>query len=109
MERFELISVVGTVREQLGKALFQVELSNGHKVVSHLEGSLLEKVISNEVLCLPGSKVQLQLRAFDLSTGRILSLQSSEDVVPEQVAVFSSSNAVSTGLAEARCAQQISP
>ena len=77
MQRVELIDVVGTVEESLSKTLFRVSLANGHDVVSHLEDALADKVAAGEIECLPGCRVLLQLRAFDLSSGRILSVQPS--------------------------------
>jgi len=78
MQRFELIDVVGTVKESLSPALFLVSLANGHDVVCHLEDSLEGEISAGEIECLPGSRVLLQLRAFDLSSGRILSIQPSD-------------------------------
>jgi translation initiation factor IF-1 len=75
MQRFELIDVVGTVMESLNEALFRVRLSNGHDVVCHLDKTLAVKVSAGEIQCLPGSVVVLQLRAFDLTSGRILSVE----------------------------------
>jgi translation initiation factor IF-1 len=75
MQRFELIEVVGTVTESLDEALFRVSLPNGHEVVGHLEESLEARVSAGEIECLPDSVVVIQLRAFDLSAGRILSVQ----------------------------------
>lgn len=75
MQRFELIEVTGTVTESYSGTLFLVSLSNGHNVVAHLDKHLLDKVSSSEIQCLPGARVLLELRAFDLSSGRILSVQ----------------------------------
>ena len=75
MQRFELIDVVGTVMESLSEALFRVRLPNGHDVVCHLDKALAGKVSAGEIQCLPSSVVVLQLRAFDLSSGRILSVE----------------------------------
>lgn len=78
MQRFELIDVVGIVKKPLSAALFLVSLANGHDVIGHLEESLAGKVLSGEIDCLPGTRVLVQLRAFDLSSGRILSVQPSD-------------------------------
>ncbi len=78
MQRFELIDAVGTVTECLSSFLFRVSLPNGHTFVGHLESDLLSKVSSGQIQCLPGVKVSVQLRAFDLSSGRILSVQHPE-------------------------------
>lgn len=75
MQRFELIDVVGTVMESLSEALFRVRLPNGHDVVCHLDRAFAGKVSTGEIQCLPGSVVMLQLRAFDLSSGRIMSVE----------------------------------
>jgi translation initiation factor IF-1 len=75
MQRFELIDVVGTVKESLSATLFRVGLSNGHDIMGHLDETLASKVSSGEIPCLPGCRVLIQLRAFDLSSGRILNVQ----------------------------------
>ena len=79
MQRFELIDVIGTVVESFSETLFRVRLPNGHEVVSHLDVSLAGKVSAGEIQCLPSSVVVLQLRAFDLSSGRILSVQTAAE------------------------------
>ena len=75
MQRFELIEAIGTVTECLSPVLFRVSLSNGHAFVGHLDEVLLSKVSTGQIQCLPGMKVSVELRAFDLSSGRILSVQ----------------------------------
>ena len=75
MQRFELIEVTGTVLESYSGTLFLVSLPNGHQVMAHLEKSSLDKVCGGGIQCLPGAKVLLELRAFDLSSGRILSVE----------------------------------
>ena len=100
MQRFELVEVAGHIVGRLGVALFQVRLPNGHLVVAHLspevaphflkrEGapeavSVLPNVVTvfgekgasteNDVLI--GTEVLIRLRAFDLSSGSIISLGS---------------------------------
>ena len=75
MQRFELIVAAGTVTECLSATLLRVSLQNGHTFVAHLGEEFANKVSSGEIQCLPGLKVSVQLRAFDLSSGRILSVQ----------------------------------
>jgi len=75
MQRFELIDVVGMVTECLGETLFRVVLPNGHVFVGHLSDEFSVKVSSGVIRCLPGLKVLVELRAFDLSSGRILDVQ----------------------------------
>ena len=72
MERFDLIQVEGKICECVSPSLFQVELPNGHSFVAHAESSLLEEFALSGKQGLPGRKVLVELRAFDLSAGRIL-------------------------------------
>ena len=81
MQRFELIEAIGTVTECLSSTLFRVSLANGHTFVGHLDERLMSKVASGHIQCLPGLNVSVELRAFDLSSGRILSVQCTDSEV----------------------------
>jgi translation initiation factor IF-1 len=63
----DVIEVIGTVVEALPNAVFQVELENGHKVLSHISGKLRMHYIK----ILPGDKVTVELSPYDLTRGRI--------------------------------------
>ena len=63
----ELIEVEGTIIEALPNAMFQVELTNGHKVLAHVCG----KIRMHFIRILTGDKVKLELSPYDLSRGRI--------------------------------------
>ena len=87
MQRFELVEVGGRIVERLGRALFQVRLSNGHLVVAHVSPSVLagfldagtgsvQKVSADGNDGLIGREVLVKLRAFDLSSGSIISFGS---------------------------------
>ena len=104
MQRFELVEVSGHIVGRPGVALFQVKLPNGHLVVAHLSpeaascfpsggvgskaGSdvpdvateFSEKVAVDGNDDLIGTKVLIRLRAFDLSSGSIISFGSVEQV-----------------------------
>lgn len=67
MAKEDVIEVVGTVVEALPNAVFQVELENGHKVISHISGKLRMHYIK----ILPGDKVTVELSPYDLTRGRI--------------------------------------
>jgi len=67
LSKEDVIEVEGTVIESLPNAMFQVELSNGHKVLAHISG----KLRMNFIRILPGDKVTLELSPYDLTRGRI--------------------------------------
>ncbi|MEW2619795.1 translation initiation factor IF-1 [Streptomyces sp. NPDC048106] len=62
------IQVEGTVVECLRNATFQVELENGHKVLSHISG----KIRKNYIKILPYDRVLVEVSPYDLTRGRIL-------------------------------------
>jgi translation initiation factor IF-1 len=74
MERFDLIRVEGVVTACVRPFLLQARLPNGHLVLAHLDAALAEKLSGGALECLPGATVLLELRAFDLSSGRVLKL-----------------------------------
>ena len=67
MPKEDMIEVEGTVIEALPNAMFQVEITGGHKVLAHISGRLRK----NFIKILPGDKVTLQMSPYDLSNGRI--------------------------------------
>ena len=67
MSKEDVIEVEGTVVEALPKAMFQVELENGHIVLAHVSG----KMRMNFIRILPGDKVTMELTPYDLNRGRI--------------------------------------
>ena len=67
MSKEDVIEVEGTVVEALPNAMFQVELENGHIVLSHVSG----KMRMNFIRILPGDKVTMELTPYDLNRGRI--------------------------------------
>ena len=68
MSKADVIEIEGTVIEKLPKAMFQVELEIGHKVLAHISG----KLRMNFIRILPGDKVTIELSPYDLSKGRII-------------------------------------
>ena len=68
MAKADVIEIEGTVVEKLPKAMFQVELENGHQVLAHISG----KLRMNFIKILPGDKVTLELSPYDLTKGRII-------------------------------------
>ena len=68
MSKEDVIEVEGTVVEALPNAMFQVELENGHVVLSHISG----KMRMNYIKILPGDIVVVQISPYDLSRGRIV-------------------------------------
>ena len=61
------IQLDGTVIEQLGNAMFRVELENGHQIIAHISG----KMRMHYIKILPGDKVQIEMSPYDLTKGRI--------------------------------------
>jgi translation initiation factor IF-1 len=68
MSKDDVIEVEGKVLESLPNAMFQVELTNGHKVLAHVSG----KIRMNFIRILPGDRVTVELSPYDLSRGRIV-------------------------------------
>ena len=61
------IEIDGTIVEALSKAMFRVELENGHVVTAHISG----KMRMHYIKILPGDKVKLEMSPYDLSKARI--------------------------------------
>ena len=68
MSKEDVVEVEGKVLEPLPNAMFQVELTNGHKVLAHVSG----KIRMNFIRILPGDRVTVELSPYDLSRGRIV-------------------------------------
>lgn len=67
MSKADVIELEGVVLEKLPNAQFQVELSNGHKILAHISG----KLRMNFIRILPGDKVTVEISPYDLTKGRI--------------------------------------
>jgi translation initiation factor IF-1 len=67
LSKDDVIEIEGVVVESLPNAMFQVELSNGHKIMAHISG----KLRMNFIRILPGDKVTVEMSPYDLSKGRI--------------------------------------
>ena len=67
MPKEDMIEVEGPVIEALPNAMFQVEITGGHRVLAHISGRLRK----NFIKILPGDKVTLQMSPYDLTKGRI--------------------------------------
>ena len=67
MSKADVIELEGKVLEALPNAQFQVELSNGHKILAHISG----KLRMNFIRILPGDKVTVEISPYDLTKGRI--------------------------------------
>jgi translation initiation factor IF-1 len=68
MQRDDVIEVEAQVMECLPNQLFRLEMINGHRVLGHVGKKL--QLESNQIL--PGMRVRLSLRVFDLSVGSIV-------------------------------------
>ena len=68
MSKADVIELEGTVIEKLPKAMFRVELENGHQVLAHISG----KLRMNYIRILPGDKVTIEMSPYDLSKARII-------------------------------------
>ena len=71
MPREAAIEAEGRVTEVLQKLVFRVELPNGHRILAHLSG----KMRLNFTRIDSGDKVRVEMSAFDLSKGCIISKQ----------------------------------
>ncbi len=71
MQRFNVVISEATILECVSSVLFRVALSNGHQLLAHVEGAAAEASFDASQ-CLPGAKVLVELRAFDLSRGTVL-------------------------------------
>ena len=67
MSKTDVIQLEGKVIEKLPKAMFQVELENGHQVLAHISG----KLRMNYIRILPGDRVTVELSPYDLNKARI--------------------------------------
>lgn len=67
MAKSDVIEVEGVVVETLPNAMFQVELSNGHRIMAHISG----KIRMHFIRIYPGDKVTVELSPYDLTRGRI--------------------------------------
>ena len=68
MSKQDVIEVEGVVVEALPNATFQVELSNGHKILAYISG----KLRMNFIRVIPGDKVTIEMSPYDLTKGRIV-------------------------------------
>ena len=57
----------GVVLEALSKAMFKVQLQNGHVITAHISG----KMRMHFIRILPGDKVKVEMSPYDLTRGRI--------------------------------------
>ena len=67
MPKQEAIEQEGKIIEALSKAMFRVELENGHVVTAHISG----KMRLHYIKLLPGDKVKLEMSPYDLTKARI--------------------------------------
>ncbi len=69
MARKDAIEVKGRVVEVLARALFRVELANGHRLVAHVSG---KRRLAFERTAV-GDVVTVEMSPYDLSRGSIIS------------------------------------
>lgn len=67
MSKTDVIEVEGLVTDLYPNAMFEVELENGHKILSNISG----KLRMNSIRILPGDKVTVEMSPYDLTRGRI--------------------------------------
>ena len=70
MERDDLIEAEGEIIECFPKSLWTVKLENGPRLLGHVDPKMLFE--ANQFL--PGARVKIQLRVFDLSVGQLVAL-----------------------------------
>ena len=68
MAKQSAIEQYGVIVEALSKAMFSVELENGHEITAHISG----KMRMHYIKILPGDKVRVEMSPYDLSKGRIV-------------------------------------
>jgi translation initiation factor IF-1 len=68
MPRQDIIEVQGTVVEALHGGQFKVELETGQTIVAYAAG----KMRIHYIRIAPGDSVKVELTAYDLSKGRII-------------------------------------
>lgn len=68
MPREDAIEVEGIVKNSLPNTTFQVELDNGHTILTHMSGKLRKHYIR----IVPGDRVRVALSPYDLTKGRII-------------------------------------
>ena len=67
LSKQDVIEVEGVVSDSFPNAMFEVKLTNGHKILATISG----KLRMNFIRILPGDKVTVELSPYDLSRGRI--------------------------------------
>jgi translation initiation factor IF-1 len=67
MAKEGVIEVEGIVVDTMPNAMFNVELENGHVVLTTISG----KIRKNYIRILPGDKVTVEMSPYDLNRGRI--------------------------------------
>ena len=67
MSKDDVIEFEGTVLEALPNTMFQVDIGNGHTILTHISG----KLRMNFIRILPGDRVTVQMSPYDLTRGRI--------------------------------------
>jgi translation initiation factor IF-1 len=67
LSKDDVIEIEGIVTDALPNATFEVELPNGHKILTHISG----KLRMNFIRILPGDKVTVEMSPYDLTRGRI--------------------------------------
>lgn len=67
MAKDSLITVEGTVIEDLSNRKYRVELQNGHVIIAYMGG----KMKMHHIRVIPGDTVTVELSPYDLNNGRI--------------------------------------
>jgi len=67
MQAQEKLEAQAKVIETRSRGIFQVELDNGHKLLTYLSG----KMKMNGIKVLPGDEVTVELCPYDANMGRI--------------------------------------
>ncbi len=70
MDRDDLVEAEGEIIECLPHSVWMEKLGNGHRVLADLG----PKMTWEDNQFLPGERVKIQLRVFDLSVGQLVAL-----------------------------------
>jgi len=68
MSKEGIIEVEGKIIEVLPNQMFNVELTNKHKIVCYTGG----KMRKNRIRIVAGDKVQVEMSPYDMGKGRII-------------------------------------
>ena len=67
MAKDDIMRLEGRIVDVLPNALFKVSLKDGPEIICHLSG----KMRKNNIRCMMGDRVEVEVSLYDLTKGRI--------------------------------------